>query len=113
MEDEIASDLDAVKNMTWEDWSGTDDDEEVDTYFCLDTEPWRQDEEEERRRTQQAGVAEVNMDHPQKPTPPPPLVKCNLCSATFTTLDGYIKHRVGHGMQGKARSFVMKNCQHF
>ncbi|KAK3913148.1 Zinc finger protein 462 [Frankliniella fusca] len=99
-EDPLFEDLAAVQNMEWGDWeSGTDDEEEVDTYYGLDTEPWREEEEEEKRRAERAGMAPVSLIRPPKKSPATPLVTCNLCKTAFSTLDGYIKHKVGHGMQ--------------
>lgn len=83
----------AAERLDWGDWSGTDEDEEVETYII--TEPWIEDEEEETRRASEAGKADVT----PKKTRPPALVSCH-CGNTFTTLDGYVKHLVGHGMEG-------------
>ena len=100
-EDEAANaELAAAQSLDWGDWSGTDDEEEVDTYFSIVLDPWREDEAEEQLREVNAGLATVNLD-PSKTTPKPVLAKCPDCKdSTFTTIEGYVKHRVGHGMQG-------------
>ncbi len=51
----------------------------------------REDEEEEARREQGGTVKK-----PSKKA----LVKCKDCPSSFSTLQGYIKHRAGHGMAG-------------
>lgn len=96
------AEITAAQQLEWEDWagSGTDDDEEVESYFALVTEPWREEEEEEERRAALAGIADVDPKPSSKPTKTV-VMKCSSCGATFATLDGYITHQVGHGMKGK------------
>ncbi|KAK3909140.1 Zinc finger homeobox protein 4 [Frankliniella fusca] len=65
----------------WGEWS--EEEEEVASYME------QEDEEEETRRDPSL--------KPAKPTKKA-AVKCNDCSSSFQTLQGYIKHRVGHGM---------------
>ena len=73
--DIVAQELAASKGLDWDNWSGTDDEEEVDRYVHLVLNPWREEEEEEERREAIAGVADVEPAPPKK-APPPVLVKC-------------------------------------
>lgn len=99
--DDITDEIRAAQILDWGDWSGTDDDEEIESYCQLIMDPWREEEAEEKLREQMAGLAEVDLakSKPQQKAPMA-VVKCGDCPSTFQTLDGYISHRVGHGMQG-------------
>lgn len=78
----------------WGAWSDDDDDgaNAVMTYFE------KEDEEEEARR---GGLVEKAKSCTNKKNNKlPALVKCPDCTSSFTTIEGYLKHRVGHGMKG-------------
>ncbi len=104
LEAEAAAEVAASKTLNWEDWSGTDDDDEAETYCRLIMDPWREEEAEERRREARAGLAPVEEPSKRaKKSTPPALVNCPDCTSTFTTLDGFFKHCVGHGMEGNLK----------
>lgn len=111
-----AAEIAAAKTLDWEEWSGTDDDEDTETYCRLIMDPWREEEEEERRREARAGLAPVeDVPRAKEQSTPRALVTCKDCSATFDTLSSYFKHRVGHGMQAAVLglppiSTIAKEC---
>ncbi|XP_034237898.1 uncharacterized protein LOC117643253 [Thrips palmi] len=101
-EAELLAEEAAARCLDWGDWSGTDDDEEIESYCQLVVDPSHEDEEEERRRAASAGASPSKSKSSQKGQSGVPLLKCRDCechSQGFSTVDGYIKHRVGHGMQ--------------
>ncbi|KAK3931223.1 Transposable element Hobo transposase, partial [Frankliniella fusca] len=75
------SDNQLPPDYEWGQWS--EEEEEVASYME------QEDEEEETRRDPSLKPAKTTKKA---------AVKCNDCSSSFQTLQGYIKHRVGHGM---------------
>jgi Zn ribbon nucleic-acid-binding protein len=75
-----------------------------------------EEEDEEQERLMLSRIMGMNLDNVQalqsnvskKKSAPkkPPIALCSTCGKEYTTLDGYIKHRMSHAMAGKRVTFL-------
>ena len=102
---EASIEAEHAANMDWGDWYDEEgDDEEAQTYYELL--PWEDDEEEERNRSNEQVQGLVQPQPKKQKTAA--LIKCPECKVDCQSLDGYIKHRIGHGMKGKESEEVFR-----
>ena len=102
-DDKVTAAIEAVGECDWLQWSDEDDENESESYFHLQMEPWQEDEEEDRRRAQLIGIEEPwEPEEQREEKTRKAFIKCPECQSTFNTLEEYIKHRISHCMQGES-----------